>query len=278
MSSNNTTQAFCLRRATHPTDLVRDFSIMLEDDDLTDVTICCEDGNIQAHRMFLSANSPYFKSIFTKLSSTTVNNRNIGTQYPVLVLKDISLMDMRAIVEFIYRGEVTVPQSQLPSVLKSAESLKIRGLNGVENIPDNTSSNANNNSGGAGPTGGTGGKKGRKRKKRRKSSRSAGSTDGDDATAGTEDDDEDAVDPGDSGNDGISTDEEDEDASENRTSITAIDSAGGDGLEPSRLLEQSMVVTGDSNPGGRSAASGAAYNTNGMNLTKPKLTNGHHKK
>ena len=53
-------------------------------------------------------------------------------QQMVIFLKDTSAADLNAIVEFVYKGSVNVPQSQLASFVKTAEMLQIRGLSGVE--------------------------------------------------------------------------------------------------------------------------------------------------
>lgn len=194
-----------LRRANHSIDLMRDFSVMLAEEELLDVTLSCEDGSLSAHRIVLASASHYFRTIFSRLASSS--NRN---QYPVIILKDIPFTDLKAIIEFIYRGEVIIPQSQLPSLVKSAEGLKIRGLdNDFENVPMNNK---------------------KKRKRRNRSSKESASEN-----------------ESQSGTDELSTDEEEED---HRTQITPIAddrnsvSTTGD-LEPSRLLEQSMTITGD---------------------------------
>ena len=44
-------------------------------------------------------------------------------------MREISFEDLKIIVEFIYRGEVTVPHEQLDSVLKNAQWLKVKGIN-----------------------------------------------------------------------------------------------------------------------------------------------------
>ncbi len=49
-------------------------------------------------------------------------------QHPIVVFKDIQLAELRAILEFIYRGEVSVAQEQVGVLLKAAESLKVKGL------------------------------------------------------------------------------------------------------------------------------------------------------
>jgi hypothetical protein len=236
-NNENTTSghnAFCLRRAGHTDDLVRDFGQMLEDEELVDVTLSCEDGSMNVHRMFLAANSTYFKSLFARLA-TSVNK----SQYPVIILKDVSFADLKAIVEFIYRGEVTIPQAQLQSVLRAADGMKIRGLNGSDVPTDVTAS----------------GKK-KKRKKRKKRSSKAGSSDdgeegGDGGSAGNSGSNGNNSDNNNeegSGNDMMSDDDEDEESIDySRTHITPVNDdcrSSIDDLEPSRLLEQTMTITG----------------------------------
>lgn len=68
--------------------------------------------------MVLSACSSYFENLFT-----TFSERN-----QIVILKDTSYDDAVALVEFMYRGEINVPQEQLASLLKTAENLRIKGL------------------------------------------------------------------------------------------------------------------------------------------------------
>ena len=47
-------------------------------------------------------------------------------------MKDTSYVDIAAVVDFVYKGEVNVLQSQLASFLKTAEMLQVKGLSGDE--------------------------------------------------------------------------------------------------------------------------------------------------
>jgi len=235
-NGNGGKEAFCLRRSDHGNDLIRDFSIMLEDEDLIDVTLSCEDGSIGAHRLMLSANSPYFKSLFARLAASSSK-----TQYPVVVLKDLAYRDLKAIIEFIYRGEVTVPQKQLTSVLRSAESLKIRGLNGIEGVSEDGSLSRN--------------KKKRKKRRRRISS---SKTSNDEEQQGS--DEEASSGQEESGNELTADDDFDLRTHITRVSDVRSNSTSGD-LEPTRLLEQTMTVTDQGNSNNPNAATSNANST-----------------
>ena len=51
---------------------------------------------------------------------------------PIIVLKDITCRDVESLIDYMYLGEVKVLQSELPTLVKAAEALKIKGLSSVE--------------------------------------------------------------------------------------------------------------------------------------------------
>lgn len=63
-------------------------------------------------------------------------------QHPLFFLKDTSYVDMAAVVEFVYKGEVNVLQSQLASFLRTAETLQVRGLSGDDEAVEPSSATA----------------------------------------------------------------------------------------------------------------------------------------
>jgi BTB/POZ domain len=85
----------------------------------------CEDSAVRAHRVVLSACSPYFQKIFID---------NPG-KHPIVVLKDVLCWEMQCILDFMYKGETSVPEPQLTSLIKAAESLKVRGLTAGDHQP-----------------------------------------------------------------------------------------------------------------------------------------------
>ena len=111
-------QQYCLRWNNHQHNLLSVFEDLLNHEAFVDVTLACDGLNLKAHKMVLSACSPYFQSMFY----------NTPDKHPVVFLKDVRYEEMKALLEFMYRGEVSVDQEHLSSLLKVAESLKIKGL------------------------------------------------------------------------------------------------------------------------------------------------------
>ena len=46
----------------------------------------------------------------------------------VVMVKDAKFIDLKSLVDFMYHGEVSVEQDRLNSLLRTAESLKVKGL------------------------------------------------------------------------------------------------------------------------------------------------------
>ncbi|XP_015171276.1 PREDICTED: broad-complex core protein isoform 6-like isoform X4 [Polistes dominula] len=112
------TQHFCLRWNNYQSSITSAFENLRDDEDFVDVTLACDGKSLKAHRVVLSACSPYFREL---LKSTPC-------KHPVIVLQDVSFNDLHALVEFIYHGEVNVHQRSLSSFLKTAEVLRVSGL------------------------------------------------------------------------------------------------------------------------------------------------------
>lgn len=49
-------------------------------------------------------------------------------KHPIFILKDVTFNELKAMMDYMYRGEVNIGQDQLTPLLKAAESLQIRGL------------------------------------------------------------------------------------------------------------------------------------------------------
>ncbi|XP_043472186.1 transcription factor GAGA-like isoform X3 [Leptopilina heterotoma] len=94
--------------------------------DLVDVTLAAGGRSFAAHKIVLSAASPFLLKL---LKSTPC-------EHPVVMLAGIGAEDLETILEFVYRGEVRVEPSQLPSLLQAANCLNIHGLTPPTIVPD----------------------------------------------------------------------------------------------------------------------------------------------
>ena len=57
-------QQYCLRWNNHQHNLLSVFEDLLNHEAFVDVTLACDGLNLKAHKMVLSACSPYFQSMF----------------------------------------------------------------------------------------------------------------------------------------------------------------------------------------------------------------------
>lgn len=119
-------QQFCLRWNNYQTNLTNVFDQLLQSESFVDVTLACDGHSVKAHKMVLSACSPYFQSLFFENPC----------QHPIVIMRDIKWPELKAAVDFMYKGEINVSQEQIGPLLKVAESLKIRGLADVNGEQD----------------------------------------------------------------------------------------------------------------------------------------------
>merc|ERR1712106_506515 len=111
-------EKFCLRWNDFERNISGAFRELREDKDFFDVTLACDDDQIQAHKVILSACSPFFRQILKR-------NRH---EHPLLYLKGVKYVDLMSVLNFMYHGEVNVAQDELNSFLAIAEDLKVKGL------------------------------------------------------------------------------------------------------------------------------------------------------
>ena len=95
------------------------FRELKDDADFFDVTLACDsEEQVSAHKVILSACSPFFRQVL----------RRHKHQHPLLYLHGFSLSDLQSVLSFMYLGEVNVATDQLNSFLAIAEELQVKGL------------------------------------------------------------------------------------------------------------------------------------------------------
>lgn len=76
---------------------------------------------LRVHKLVLLASSAHFERIL---------QASPEGQQPVIIMDGTRYADLRALVDYMYRGEVNIEQDQLSSLLKTAETLKVRPREG----------------------------------------------------------------------------------------------------------------------------------------------------
>ncbi|CAH4030189.1 unnamed protein product [Pieris brassicae] len=111
-------KTFHLKWNNHLQNLSQLFTTIYSSSALADVTLSCRDGTLKAHKLVLSACSPYFEQIF----------KDNPCQHPTVILKGIPFSEINLLVEFMYKGSVDVQELDLQSLMHTASELEIRGL------------------------------------------------------------------------------------------------------------------------------------------------------
>jgi len=129
----SSSEKFCLRWNDFETNISVAFRELREEKDFFDVTLACDDSQIQAHKVILSACSPFFRNVL----------RRNPHQHPLLYLKGVKYKELLSVLNFMYMGEVNVAQEELNSFLSVAEDLRVKGLTQNNANSDSASSKVN---------------------------------------------------------------------------------------------------------------------------------------
>ena len=91
---------------------------ILENNQFLDVTLLTETEEISAHKLILSAASPVLRRIFERSSE----------RHPIVFMKGSKPQHIRALLDYIYKGEVLVESRDLNDFINLVDDLKIKGL------------------------------------------------------------------------------------------------------------------------------------------------------
>lgn len=134
------------------------FNDLLKQNDLVDVTLVAEDYMFNAHRLVLSALSPYFRRIFTQMP---VNQQAFGkyqhlfmhifllkkkTLYFFFAIRSLSVFltgvskqSLDDLLQYIYNGHVNIKEDNSETFLKTAEAFGIKGFENQSNFGKSSS-------------------------------------------------------------------------------------------------------------------------------------------
>ena len=116
--TNANSDTFCLKWNEFEKNVSETLKDFKDDPDFFDVTLACEDEQVQAHKIIISACSPFFRKVLKR------HRHNV----PLLYLKGVRYKDLVALLTFMYHSEVNVAQNDINQFLATAEELQVKGL------------------------------------------------------------------------------------------------------------------------------------------------------
>ena len=97
------------------------------DQDFTEITLVGEGNHkIKAHKVILASSNRFFKDFFMENSHP----------HPFLHMRGITAGHLRAMMDFMYYGEVLVPKEDLNEFLCVAKGHDIKGLDGQPKVKE----------------------------------------------------------------------------------------------------------------------------------------------
>jgi len=100
------------------TNIHQAFRELREEKELFDVSLVCDDSQISAHKVILSACSPFFRRVLGQNPHP----------HPLIFIKGVKFKDLQNVIHFMYMGEVSLAQDELKYFLQVAQELKIKGI------------------------------------------------------------------------------------------------------------------------------------------------------
>ena len=99
------------------------FSCLVSDQDFTDVTLACDDGQlVKAHKVILAAASPFFKTILCQAAQHP---------NPLVHIQGVKVHHLKLMLEFIYLGQAGVESDDLEDFFETTRRLQIEGVEEV---------------------------------------------------------------------------------------------------------------------------------------------------
>ena len=115
----NSSEKFCLKWNDFEQNIVSSYQDLRKDSAFSDVTLVCEeDKHIEAHRIILTACSPFFNSLLKRSMQPHL----------MIYMRGMKTKDLMSILDFIYNGEASIYQDDLDGFLALAEELQLKGL------------------------------------------------------------------------------------------------------------------------------------------------------
>ena len=110
---------FSLKWNDFERNISRSFGLLRSEEEFFDVTLVSDDQQtMSAHKVVLSASSPYFKNVLTR-------NKH---SHPLLCLQGVNSTLLKTVLDYIYTGQVEVLHEDLGKFLSIAEKFQLEAL------------------------------------------------------------------------------------------------------------------------------------------------------
>lgn len=114
-------ESLFIEEANHFSNIFQTLSILRDCDELCDVTLRADNGlQTPAHKVVLSACSPYFRCMFT--------TGFLEVKQPIIDIKDVDGYALQDIIDFFYSGKLHVHYMNVESIVKLANVLQLDDL------------------------------------------------------------------------------------------------------------------------------------------------------
>ena len=101
-------EKLCLQWNDFQENLNSSFKQLINDEELSDVTLVSDDGgSVGAHKVVLASSSPFFMNLLKKSKHS----------HPFLFLRGVKKNTILAMLDFLYKGEANVFQDDLDQFL-----------------------------------------------------------------------------------------------------------------------------------------------------------------
>ena len=101
-----------------PSYFFKDYRIIDIDNDVPDVTLACDDGALDAHKLILSAGSIFFRKVLKRGKSDQL----------FIYMKGLQMRQLKNMMDFMYYGQVTIDQDCLEEFIATSVEFQIKGL------------------------------------------------------------------------------------------------------------------------------------------------------
>ena len=112
----NTSQ-FLFISSEHPGSLLGAMKVLLDRQELCDITLCAGEQEFLAHRIVLAACSPYFSAMFT--------NGHIEREQPRVILNGVDSVILESLINFAYTASLEIREDNVQNLLVGASLLQL---------------------------------------------------------------------------------------------------------------------------------------------------------